>query len=168
MTDVKVVLGAHEVPVYAQRHAYLTNKLAGFFRELSGLQVDIEDPTDLVPLLGDRAYDLLCVAIPAYGKRCPKHEFCGYASADAHATLDYDEDADQSPSFPEILNAFTVAAEVNRFDILKTIGKVVDPKLLRSWINTQLAVAISNASPSSPALVDGSATSTDSGATTLT
>ncbi len=168
--DPSVKLGAHDIPVYAQRHAYLTNRLARFFVGLSALQgeADISDIGDLIPLLGDQAYDLLCAVIPTYAKRCPKYEFCGYGSLEAFAAREYDEELDCSPSFPEILTAFQVAAEVNRFDVLKTLAKVVDPKLLKSWINTQLAVAISNASLSSPAPAGGSATSTDSGTTTPT
>lgn len=159
-------MGAHTgIPVYAQRHAYLTNKLAGFFRGLTELDASLDGPEDLVPLLGDQAYDLLTVVVPTYTKRCPKYEFCGYGSQEAYDLREYDESEDQSPDFPQILNAFEVSAEVNRFDVLKTIAKVVDPKLLKQWINTQLAIAISKGSPSLLAPTGGSQTSMDFGTT---
>ncbi len=162
-------MGDHKgVPVYGQRHAHLTNKLRKFFRALTTLQAGLDGPEDFVSALGDQAYELLAVAVPTYTKRCPKYEFCGYGSQEAMEAEDYDEKDDASPTFPEILTAFEVAAVVNRFDVFKMIGRVVDPKLLKAWINTQLAVAISNGSLSLPAAPGGSPTSTPFGATTPT
>lgn len=164
-----VNIGEHkDVPVYGQRHAYLTNKLAGFFSNLTQLDTSIDKPDDLVLLLGDQAYDLLAIVIPTYAKRCPRYEFAGYSSQAAMDNNEYDEDADKSPTFDEILTAFEVAATANRFDVIKTLAKVVDPKLLKSWVNTQIAVAISNASANSPAPATGSETSTGSGTTAPT
>ncbi len=165
----QITLGAHEdIPVYGQRHAYLTNKLAGFFSKLTSLDAAVDSPDDLVAMLGEQAYDLLAIVIPSYAKRCPKYEFAGYGSLAQYEARDYDEREDKSPTFTEIRHAFTVAAEANCFDVLKTLAKVVDPKLLKGWINTQIAVAISNASVNSPAPTGGSETSTDSGTTAPT
>jgi hypothetical protein len=160
----KVTLGAHEVDVYAQRHAYLSNKLSGFFQELTTMETDVNDAADVVTLLGDRTYDLLAVVLPQYAKRCPKYEFAGYASQEAYEHGDYVEEADRSPSFPEMVNAFEVAARINRFDVLKILGKVFDPNLLRAWVNEQVASAILNSSAKLPATNTGSGTSTSSGA----
>jgi hypothetical protein len=160
----KVTLGAHEVDVYAQRHAYLTNKLAGFFQELTAADVDATNAADVVTLLGDRTYDLLGVVLPQYTKRCPKYEFAGYGSQEAYEHGDYVEELDKSPSFPEMVNAFEVAAQVNRFDVLKVLGKVFDANMLKTWVNSQIADAILTSSASLPATSDGSPGSTSSGA----
>lgn len=157
-----VTLGDHEVDVYPQRHAYLTNKLAAFFRELVETDTDINDAAGVVTLLGDRAYDLLGVVLPQYTKRCPLYEFRGYSSESAMEEGLYDERSDKSPSFPEMVGAFETAASVNRFDVFAVLGKVIDPKLLKTWINSKVAEAISTASVSLPAAKDGAA-STSSG-----
>lgn len=166
----EITLGAHEVPVYAQRHAYLTNSLSKFFRQLTSMGTDLtlDSPEDLVPMLGEQAYDLLAIVLPTYGKRVPRYEFAGYASQEAMDNGDYDEAEDKSPSFPEIMDAFKAAAAENRFDVLSTIAKVVDPKLLKQLISTQIAIAISNASASLPSTSDGSTPSTSSGTTAPT
>ncbi len=164
----KVTLGGHEVDVYAQRHAYLTNRLQGFFQELMVSNLDVKDAASIINLLGDRTYDLLITVLPQYGKRCPRYEFAGYCSQEAHEAEDYDEKADQSPTFPEMVHAFEVAAEVNRFDVVKILGKAFDPKLLKNWVNSQLAEAILNESLTLPAAKDGAEASMSSGTTAPT
>jgi hypothetical protein len=77
---------------------------------------------------------------------------------------DYDEEADRSPTLPEIRTAFEVASKVNAFDVLKHIWGVFDPSLLRGIVNEQVAEAISQTSPSSPS-VNGTSASTSSGTT---
>lgn len=166
MSNEKVTLGEHEVDVYPQRHAYLSNKLQAFFKDLivdGG--ADISDASALIGMLDDRAYDLLEVVMPQYCKRCPKYEFAGYGSQAAYEAQEYDEREDKSPSFPEIVNAFEVAARINRFNVLKIIGNVIDPKLLKTWINSQMAERLSSASASSLSSRAGSEASTSSGTT---
>lgn len=163
----KVTLGEHEVDVYPQRQAYLTNKLGRFIGGLMGTELEDTNGEAIVAFLGDNAYDLLATVIPTYGKRCPKYEFAGYASQAAYEAREYDEREDKSPTFPEIVTAFEVAAEANRFDVLKTLGKIVDPKLLRTWINTKVSEAILTSSANSQLPAAGSP-STSSGATTPT
>lgn len=165
MNMEKVTLGDHEVDVYPQRHAYLTNKLASFFGELVQTDTDVDDAAAVVKLLGDRTYDLLGVVLPQYTKRCPRWEFAGYGSQEAFDNREYDERQDKSPSFPEMVNAFETAARVNRFDVLKVLGKVIEPKMMKAWINSKIAEAISSDSASSPATRAGSPASTSSGAT---
>lgn len=150
MSEIKVTLGAHEVPVYPQRHAYLTNKLGKWFGTIIGSQQELEGVNTL-GFLGERTYEVLGVMIPTLPKRMPKWEWDGYGSADAAERGEYVEDDDKSPTVPEIIDAFQVAIEVNRFDVFKAVMKVVDPQLIRSWINAKLAEQLtSTALPNSP------------------
>lgn len=162
MTE-KITLGDHELDVFPQRHAYLTNKLGKYVQKLAASDLDLGDATGVAVFLGSEAYDLLTVLIPQYGKRCPRYEFLGFDSQEACDAGEYDEDKDKSPTFPEIVNAFTVSARVQRFDTLKVLGKVFDPNLLRGWINAQMATALDK-SLSLQSARDGAETLTSSSA----
>ena len=166
MTET-ITLGDHELECYPQRHAYLTNKLSKYVDRLAASDLDISDASGLATFLGSEAYDLLSVLIPQYGKRCPRYEFLGFESQEACDVGEYDEELDKSPTFEQIIEAFTVSARVQRFDTLKILGKVFDPKLIRGWINAQVATALTN-SASLPSAQDGSETSTTSGETSPT
>lgn len=147
MTEVMVKLGEAEVPVYPQRHAYLTNKLGKWFSAFA--EGATKEGTETIAFFGDQAYDVLCVLIPAYGKRVSRHEFAGYGSAEAMEAGDYREEDDKSPSVPELVDAFETAKEVNRFDVFGAIFKIVDPQMLRSLVNQQVAERILKSSQSS-------------------
>lgn len=157
----KITLGEHEIEVFPQRHAYLTNKLGKYVQKLAESDLDLGDASGVASFLGGEAYDLLAVLLPQYAKRCPRYEFLGFDSQEACDKDEYDEDKDKSPTFPEIVNAFTVSATVQRFDTLKLLGKVFDPKLLRGWMNAQIAEALDN-SRSLQSARDGAETLTSS------
>lgn len=166
---VRVKLGEHEVDVYPQRHAYLTNRVGRFLQDLTSTEIgdiDIASVSGLIATAGEKVYDLLSIAIPMYAKRCPRYEFMGYGSVAAYEAREYDEVEDKSPDIDQMITAFEAAAKANRFDLLKIVGRVFDPKLLKSWVNTQVALAISTASANSHAASDGPSESTTSGATT--
>lgn len=164
----QVTLGRWDVDVYAQRHAYLMNKMVKFFNELVKSNVDVNNADAVIGMLGGRAYDLLTLAIPQYGKRCPRYEFLGYASQQALDAGEYDEEHDFSPTFPQMVNAFEVASKVNRFDVVKVMTNVIDPKLLKTWFNSQLAAFLLTDSARSPVPPDGSEASMSFGTTAPT
>ena len=166
MTPVEVTLGEHTVPVYAQRHAYLANRLGGFVDNVLERVGDL-DASGLIEAVQQSSYELLCVLIPNLSKRIPEYEFRGFGSADAMVADDYDEEVDKSPTVPEIRTAFEVASRVNSFDVLRHLWAVVDPQLLRGMVNAQVATAISQTSPSSP-YANGGSGSTSSGTTSPT
>lgn len=157
-----IKLGAHELDVFPQRHAYLTNKLSKYVDRLTTSGTDISDARGLTSFLGSEAYDLLIALIPQYEKRCPRYEFMGYASQAACDAGDYEEEHDKSPTFDEIIEAFTVSARVQRFDTLKILGSIFDPKMMRGWINAQMATALTR-SASLPSVQDGADPLTSSG-----
>jgi hypothetical protein len=159
----EVTLGEHTIPVYAQRHAYLSNRLGRFLDGFLERVGDLE-PRDLVAALQSNSYELLSVLLPNLEKRVPEYEFRGYGSREAMDADDYDENLDKSPTVPEIRAAFEVASRVNGFDVLSHLWKVIDPSLLRGVINAQIAEAVSQTSPTSPS-ENGTSDLTSSGMT---
>jgi hypothetical protein len=160
----EVTLGEHTVPVYAQRHAYLANRLGKFVDSLSERTDRFGDADNFFVVLQDFSYELLCMVIPTLAKRMPEYEFRGFSSREAMEAGDYDEQADKSPTVPEIKQAFAVAARVNGFDALGQLRGLVDPKLARAWVTAQLADLASQTSQTSPS-ANGASVSTSSGTT---
>lgn len=146
----EITLGEHTLPCYPQRHAYLANRLGRFVETLADNAGEIESAGDVAGLLGDSAYDVLCALIPNLGKRMSRHEFAGYGSEAQMEAGDYDEREDHSPTFPEIVHALETAVAVNRFDVLKVVGRVIDPKLLKAEISLKVSEMISGGLQSSP------------------
>jgi hypothetical protein len=168
--QITVTLGAHEeVPVYGQRHAWLTNQTVKFMQGLIqdgdlNVDIDADDPAGFINFLGARTYQLLCICIPAYGKRCKEYEFMGYGFQEAYEKGEYDESEDKSPTLPEILSAFEVAKQVNRFDVFKVIFNIIEPKMIKAWINARLAERLSSSAPQNlRSIKGGSDPSTSSG-----
>jgi hypothetical protein len=159
----EVTLGEHTVPVYAQRHAYLANRLGRFIDTLLERVGDL-DASGLIAAMQQSSYELLCVVIPNLGQRLPEYEFRGFGSREAMDADESDENVDRSPTLPEIRTAFEVASKVNSFDVLRHLWGVVDPSLLRGIVNAQVAEAISQTSPNSHS-GNGASVSTSSGMT---
>lgn len=157
---VEITLGEHTIPVYAQRHAYLINRLGRVLADLQETAGNIET-ADVLAYVQAHAYELLCALMPNLDKRLPEYEFRGYGSREAMDAGEYDEQADRSPTLPEIREALTRASEVNGFDVFVHLKGLVDPKLLRGWVSAQLAEAISPTLPSSPS-ANGESASTSS------
>lgn len=149
----EIQLGSVRVPVLAQKHAYLAHRIG------PAIQSAVErgeglTPDGLMNWAADGAYDLLCALIPTLKSRMPRHVFAGYSSPEAHDAGDYDEAEDESPSIPEIREAFAVGLRVNGIDELMKLGKLVDPRLLRAELNSRIARSID--SQTSPSLSGGS------------
>lgn len=145
----EITLGDVTVPVYPQRHAYLSNRLGRTFAAFVESSEELTTENFLL-FLGEKTYDVLAALIPALPARMPRHVFAGYGSEAALEAGDYDEAADASPTFPEIVAAFETVWRVNRFDVLGNLGKIVDPTLLRSLIRVQMTERLSTISASSP------------------
>jgi hypothetical protein len=155
------------IPAYAQRHAYLTNRLGKFIDVMASQADGLDSISSAVSVMGDSAYDVLCALIPNLSKRVPKWEFAGYGSAEAYEQGEYDENEDKSPTFPEIVEAFEIAVRVNRFDVFKALGSLVDPKMLKAELSLWISDRLSG-SESSPSISAGSEASESSGTTAPT
>jgi len=163
---VEVTLGEHTVPVYAQRHAYLANRLGRFVDDVLERVGDL-DASGLVEAMQQSSYELLCVVIPNLSQRMPEYEFRGFGSREAMDEGIYEEEADRSPTLPEIRAAFEAASKVNSFDVVRHLWGVLDPSLLRGIVNAQVAEAISQTSPNSHS-ANGASASMSSGQTSPT
>lgn len=154
MSVVEVTLGEHTIPCVAQRHAYLENRLGRFFDSLTKIDTDGLSGDDvgnsLAKMFGEQTYDALCVFLPALAKRMPRYEFAGYGSADAMQAGEYDEDADKSPTFPQIVAAFEMAMKVNRFDVFKGVLAKLDPTMVGRMLNVAAAETTLKLSQNSP------------------
>src|SRR4051794_10748633 len=114
MAWAPVNLGEHSYHLAPQRIAYLDKKL-GSLQEL--LDLDLAGGTGgLVQGLGGNAYRLLKVFIPDL---MPEWEWQGYGSPTAAERNEYDEEADRSPTFEQIVVAFEGVMAVNRIDLFK-------------------------------------------------
>lgn len=164
-----VKLGEHDYVVFPQKIGYLMNKLGPRLQEAIEAEIDGVGGANMV---GVKAHDVLKVFIPDL---MPVWEFCGFASEEAMLIGQdaYDEDADKSPSAPEVRAAFTASSDVNGGEILshlKALAGAMAPEVkqkLTSFIAAKLAEQgtktsrspISAPSPTSPS------TSGDSGST---
>ncbi len=150
-----VKLGDHVIPVVAQRHARLRNKLsADDFQKIMTMNY------------GQEAYRVLSVLIPAMLVKndatgepmFPLYEFEGYRSQEAMEAGDYQEEYDRSPTTEEIVLAFEKALMVGG---ASRLGKLMG--LLQagaSLTNAQQTQTLS--SPPTPG-ENGASTSTDIG-----
>lgn len=170
---IDVEIGGDTYRVVAQRQGRLTRRLFGDKGIFASLEVfaDLEQDASfdsLYELIGGRIYDVLAVFIPDF---MPRWQFDGFASATAAEQGQYDEEADRSPTIPEITGALKAAITVNDLDWLGKLKDLVDPKLLRSRLNLAVARMGTGApeapesSPPSPSLpqANGESAPTSSG-----
>lgn len=157
-TDRKVKFGRGEyeveVPVYAQSIPYLRKRLgkilSGFLESDRELNLD-----NFIEFLGDGVYDVLAGAIgPKFTERVPPHRWAGYLNeGDYNAGSEVPED-NPGPTPPQVMDAFKAIWEVNRFDRLGDLGKLLpqflDTNALKARIRLETTRAITQASWNSP------------------
>lgn len=159
-TPTHVVLGEHSYPIYAQRHAYLANRLGRAVAKLQDMEgMDAGSLESAVSSLGEQAYDFLQVFVP---KLMPKYEWAGYPTQESYEARDYQEEYDRSPTIPEITFAFETALKANRLDSLKSLGKLVNLDLIRAYISAGMVNLIERQRSSSE---EGTLASMSSGTT---
>lgn len=163
---------AHVLPLYPQKWAAIVNRIGrlvgGVARRADSFEFDPDDPdpASLVELLGGSTYEALCVFVPNLPERMPEWKFAGYGSEDAYLASDYDERQDQSPTFPQLMDAFEAIIEVNggkRFR--QMLGKEGWTRLRKAWSELQEKSEPPSGSPSSSSTSDGSEQPTSSGTT---
>lgn len=126
----EIKLGDHTYVVVPQRIGYLRSKLGVV---LSGL-VDADlASNNVIQFLGDKVYAVLKVFIPDL---MPEYEFHGYATKEALAKDEYDEEYDHSPSATQVKQALAVCTHVNEIDLLSHVGKLIGPEVIQSWFQT--------------------------------
>lgn len=127
-----VELGDYEYQVVPQRIGYLRQQ---FGLALQGLDTTDLATSNIMEFLGERVYSVLRVFIPDL---MPEWEFLGYPTKEAQEQDQYDPEYDHSPSATQVKLAVTQAAEVNEIDLLKHLGKLIGPELMRTWVQTMM------------------------------
>lgn len=161
----------HTYQVVPQRQARVLRKLfdkGGVFSDPAELTDALQSDVSfdgLYETVGGKLYEVLRVFIPDL---MPRWEFDGYASEAAAAEGRYDEQADRSPTHPQVIEALRVSIEINGARWIRKLGKVLNPDLLRAQLNAELASRVSasrNQDGSSASLPpqNGESTPTSSG-----
>ena len=133
-TREQVWLGPHSYTVVPQPIGYLRSNLKLALGDIEALEL-LND--NVIDALGSKVYSVLKVFIGE--AMMPEHEFFGFASPEAFKEEDYSRSTDSSPTAPEIRRAFAAAARVNELDLLKHLGKVIDPAMIRGYLAGQMA-----------------------------
>lgn len=149
----------HSLPVYDQSWARIVNRLG---RLIDGLgesalaELDGFDPESLVHALGDKLYEAVEIFVPNLPDKIGKDEF---------------EHEDTAATIPQLVAAFETFFAINGGErLLKMLGGVFDPKLVKAELNLMATDALetwrdsrSTGSPNSPSPSDGSAPPPNSG-----
>lgn len=123
-----VTLGDTQYEVIPQRIGWLRSRLGVALGQLSNLQLDSDN---VVGMLGARVYSVLQVFIPDLME---EWEFQGFPTREAMEKDEYDPDYDRSPTASQIKEAFAAATKVNEIDLLKHLGKLIGPEVIRGWM----------------------------------
>lgn len=152
-----VKLGRHIYEVVPQPLPLLKRNLGRMFEEITSMG-DV-DAQNIGAVITGRAWDILKVFLPDL---MPLHEWEGYASQAQMEADDPDEDIMRSAQTgPQVKTAIALCMKANGLDVWKTLGKLVDPTLLRAKVTAMLAESLSTSSPrgSSPRAPTPSTTS---------
>lgn len=134
-----VTIAGRDVPVYPQRIGYLKNRVLRGLRDVQAVAAAGDFQVSDV----DRgAYRLLALLMPNLEKYVPEHAFLGFATAEALEAGEYDPDADESPTIPELKAALTVACEASGLDLIGQLRGLVDPTWLRAVVTELLSEAL--------------------------
>jgi len=131
-----VQLGSATVPVVPQKRATLRHRLASVGDGLAEtLGQGADNVEGFILALEDREYDVLSILIPALPEHIPLWAWHGYVSQEAMDSRSFDPEDDRSVPFPDTVEAFKVATEVNRLDLFLNLKALIDPKLLRELVS---------------------------------
>lgn len=146
--NTEIQLGDTVVAVYPQRHAYLENRLGRVLGEFVSTGLENLDADNFIAFLGERSYDVIAALLPQLPSRMPKHVWAGYGSEEAFLAKEYDPALDTSPTYPQIIEAFTAVVKVNRLDVLGGLKSIVDPSLIQGFLRVEMAKALEQRSTS--------------------
>jgi hypothetical protein len=139
----EVTLGQHEYAMLPQPLGYLRSQLGLALGNLENIDIEANS---VVGLLTERGYAILKVFIPEF---MPEWEFNGFPTKEAWQSNQYDREYDHSPTPKEIKKAFIAGAELNEIDLLKHLGKVIGPDLLKGLVVEALQKSMKESGSSS-------------------
>lgn len=139
----EVTLGERDYVMLPQPLGYLRSQLGLALGNLENIDIEANS---VVGLLTERGYAILKVFIP---ELMPEWEFNGYPTKEAWQSNQYDREYDKSPTPKEIKKAFIAGAELNEIDLLKHLGKVIGPDLLKGLVVEALQKSMKESASSS-------------------
>lgn len=164
----QVTLGTHDYVLVGQPIGWLRQQIG---MAVKGLTEEV-DPADLdedtlsnagfIKMLGDRVYRLLYAFVGE--DLMPEWEFNGYPTKERWEQGDYRRDEDPGQVTAKQVRAAIIAgAEVNELDLLKHLGKLLGPELVKGFVTEALLRSMDTAlptfsSPSTPASPSPTAT----------
>lgn len=143
--QIEVELGAHTYEVVPQSLPYIKHHLGPVLASLADENVEAGNVIDII---ADKAHEVLGVFIPDL---MPANEWQGVDELGAYS----DELAQAAPTVPQIRAAIERIADLNGFDLVKSVGKIVDPTVLREMVTNALRDSTplawpTSSSPSTP------------------
>ncbi len=128
----RIRLGEHIYIVEPQPIGYLKHMLGRAFESLTSGHGGTLDAGGLGNMVTGKAYELLEIFVPDV---MPRHEFEGFASAEAMEEGNYSRGADTvKVTGPQVRTALAVCFRVNGIDIWKQLGQVIDPFVIREVV----------------------------------
>lgn len=140
-----IVLGAREYEVVPQSLPYIRHHLGPVLESLAN---EVIDAGTLIDVISDKAHEVLRVFIPDL---MGADEWNGVGPDG-----EYDEQlAQRAPTAPQVRTAVQQVADLNGFDLVKGLGKIVDPTVLRDMVSQVLRdstsrLSLTSSSPSTP------------------
>lgn len=144
------------VQIAGERYEVLPQRIGRLRRKLTLIATAFsamgEEGTEgAIDSAGTQLHELIRVFVPDF---MPEYQFEGYASETAREQDQYDEQADRSPSLPELIELFEAVYQVNGAErLMRLVTGVVDPKVVRQIIRNEMvnwSLRRSDASPTLP------------------
>ena len=139
----EVTLGEKQYVMLPQPIGHLRSQLGVALGNIDNIELDADNVLDM---LTDKAYAVLKVFQPDL---MPEYEFNGYATNEDFEAKKYNREYDKSPTPRQIKKAFKAAAELNEIDLLKHLGKILGPDLIRGLVGEALKRSIMDSEISS-------------------
>lgn len=131
-----VILGDRTYEMWPQQIGHLRSGLGVALGNIADLELT---GGNVINMLGEKVHATLKVFIPDL---VSEWEFQGFATKEALEKDDYNPEYDNSPTPGQIKEAFQVASRLNEVDLLKHLGKLIGPDLIRPYIAGLMAESL--------------------------
>lgn len=123
--------------------------MKGLSSDLSPESVDEDllSQENILDLLGNRVYLLLYAFIGE--DLMPEWEFNGYPTREAWQAGDYKREYDPGVKPSQVKKALIAGAELNEIDLLKHLGKLIGPSLVKGFVTEALMRSMDTLLPTS-------------------
>lgn len=138
---MEITLGDRTYQLVPQRIGRIRRKLGEVISLLA--EAEAEAPAEI----GDRLYEGLQVFIPDLD---PKWKLLGYRSESAMEADQYEEEADRSPTPPQIADTIEAIFNLHGGDrLVRLLKNAIGPEAIRAFLRTEALTRLSERSPRS-------------------